>query len=200
MLAKGRLRPSSLIVRNGPSQTSSRNPLPVCASLKADRASVTAVARIPKLQPQQNQLKGAWGSGALLGGGEFDLRKSRSTTLSPANDSWILISYRSPSWPGLLVPGRLPVHIWPRKLMWAFEWHDTQQDLILTRGEPWFYVFFEGNGPARTIRLVEAAETDALTKYCQGIDGVVGFINRSYSLFSVAKQRRPDRLLVPRGR
>lgn len=37
-----------------------------------------------------------------------------------------------------MISGRFPIHIWPRHLMWTFEWHDTSQDLVLTRGQPWF--------------------------------------------------------------
>jgi hypothetical protein len=51
--------------------------------------------------------------------------------------------FRDPPWPGLVIGGRIPVHIWPRPLSWAFEWCDMKKDLILTRGEPWFYVRFE---------------------------------------------------------
>jgi hypothetical protein len=31
--------------------------------------------------------------------------------------------------PGLMVPGRFPVDIWPRHLMWAFEWYALDQPL-----------------------------------------------------------------------
>ena len=108
------------------------------------------------------------------------------------------LHYRDPSWPGLLVGGRFPIHIWPRKLNWGFEWHDTQRDLILKRGEPWFYLRFEGPDANRPIRMLEAELTPDLAEYFAGIDGVVKYVNRTFSLFPVAQQRRPKKLLVPR--
>ena len=111
-----------------------------------------------------------------------------------------LMHYRDPPLPGILIGGRMPIHVWPRTLSWAFEWHDTTKDLLLTRGEPWFYLKFDGNGVNRAIKLIEAEETAALSAYCRGIDGVAGFVNKTYSLFSTAKRRRPTRLLIPRQR
>ena len=32
--------------------------------------------------------------------------------------------YFAKPWPGVMIAGRLPIHIWPRKMMWAFEWFD----------------------------------------------------------------------------
>ena len=29
--------------------------------------------------------------------------------------------------PGVFIGGRLPIHIWPRHMMWAFEWHEPKQ-------------------------------------------------------------------------
>lgn len=66
------------------------------------------------------------------------------------------LDYNESAWPGVLISGRFPTHIWPRQLMWAFEWHDTSKDLILARGSPWFYVRFEAHDPSRPVRLVEA--------------------------------------------
>ena len=51
--------------------------------------------------------------------------------------------YLPAPWPGTLFGGRFPIHVWPRPLMWAFEWHDVSKDLVLRRGDPWFYAGFE---------------------------------------------------------
>ena len=95
-----------------------------------------------------------------------------------------------------MIGGRFPTHIWPRILMWAFEWHDTTQDLVLRRGEPWFYIRFETMDPSRQVRLVEAEMTPELRAYCNGMDGVVNYVNRTFSLFQTAERRRPPKLLV----
>ena len=100
--------------------------------------------------------------------------------------------------PGVLISGRFPVHIWPRPMMWAFEWHDTSKNLVLRRGQPWFYVRFETHDPARATRLVEAEITPPVQRYIDEISGVTNYVNRTYSLFERARQRRPERLLVPR--
>jgi len=108
--------------------------------------------------------------------------------------------YRSPSWPGVLIGGRLPIHIWPRALMWAFEWHDPKQDLILKRGEPWFYVRFETEDPSRPVKLVEAERTPEVKEYLGGLSAVANYVNRTFSLFSTARERRPKTLLTPKRR
>ena len=108
--------------------------------------------------------------------------------------------FRTPSLPGRLISGRLPIHIWPRPMMWAFEWIDTTRELELERGEPWFYVHFETHHPARQVRLVEAELTPQLKEYMQGARAVTNYVNRTYSLFKIASQRRPQRLLSKKVR
>lgn len=106
------------------------------------------------------------------------------------------LDYADPAWPGLIIAGRFPVHIWPRHLMWAFEWHDTSKDLIVKRGDPWFYVRFETDDPSRPVRVVEAEETPEIRAYINSISGVTNYVNRTFSLFDKAKARRPKTLLV----
>ncbi len=110
------------------------------------------------------------------------------------------LNYQSHRWPGLVVGGRVPIHIWPQRLSWAFEWHDLQTDLILRRGDPWFYVQFEGPSPNHRIRMVEADLTPAVAEYLAGMDGVTDYVNQTFSLFSVAKVRRPERILIQKKR
>lgn len=106
------------------------------------------------------------------------------------------LHYREPSWPGIVVGGRIPIDIWPRMLTWAFEWYNTDKELILKQNEPWFYCRFETVHPARHVRLVEAELTPELKKYLAGISGVVNYVNGTYSLFATAQKRRPERLLA----
>ena len=108
--------------------------------------------------------------------------------------------YKAPAWPGLLIGGRFPIHNWPRSLMWAFEWWDTARDLIIKRGEPWFYLRFETQDPARPQRLVEAEMTPELREYCRGLDGITNYVNQTYQVMETAAQRRPPRLLHRRER
>jgi hypothetical protein len=108
--------------------------------------------------------------------------------------------YRPTGWPGLMISGRFPVHIWPRQLMWAFEWISLDQPLVLERGEPWFYARFETTDPSRQVRLIEAELTDALREHIRGMSAVTNYVSQTYSLFKVAVQRRPKRLLFPKRR
>ncbi|MEC9346960.1 MAG: hypothetical protein VYB54_12095 [Pseudomonadota bacterium] len=105
-------------------------------------------------------------------------------------------SYTGRMWPGLMIGGRLPIHIWPRPMMWAFEWYDTTKDLVLRRGEPWFYMRFESDDPRRPIRLVEAVKDERLETYMRGLNSVTNYVGRTFSLFQVAEQRRPPKLLT----
>lgn len=109
------------------------------------------------------------------------------------------LDFIDPAWPGVPISGRFPIHIWPRHLMWAFEWHDTTRELVLSRGQPWFYVRFETQDPARSVRLVEAEMTPGLERYIEAIGGVTNYVNRTYSLFERAKKRRPKTLLVKKA-
>jgi hypothetical protein len=112
------------------------------------------------------------------------------TQLSP------FMHYRKQPLPGTIFGGRFPLNIWPRPLMWAFEWHEPEKDIILRRGEPLFYCQFESNDPARPIQLVEAELTAELQKYLDQIGGVVNYVNQTFGLFEAAEALRPKRLLV----
>jgi len=108
--------------------------------------------------------------------------------------------FQNPPLPGVMVGGRLPIHIWPRPMMWAFEWYDMSRELVLRRGEPWFYMHFETQDPTRHVRLVEADLTAEVKEYLSGLSSVTNYVNRTFSLFDTAKSRRPRALLVPKKR
>lgn len=101
---------------------------------------------------------------------------------------------------GVQMGGRFPIHIWPRPMSWAFEWYDISKPLKLKRGEPWFYVHFETENPSSRVRLVEQEETAELGEYIDSIADVSKYVNQTYSLFSEAQRRRPDRLVSPKNR
>jgi hypothetical protein len=103
--------------------------------------------------------------------------------------------YYANPWPGVLIGGRLPIHIWPRQMMWAFEWFEPSKPLVLRRGEPWFYVRFETFDPTRPVRLFEAELTPEFRDYKNGLSAVANYVNRTYSLFKTAESRRPKTLL-----
>lgn len=107
--------------------------------------------------------------------------------------------YRRDPLPGTIFGGRFPVNVWPRPLMWAFEWHEPERDIVLRRGEPLFYVQFEGEGPDRPVQMVEAERTPALLEYMEKISGVVNYVNQTFGLFKAAEAIRPPKLLTPRG-
>ena len=108
--------------------------------------------------------------------------------------------YRRDPLPGTIFGGRFPLNIWPRPLMWAFEWHEPEKDIVLKRGEPLFYVQFEGEGPERPVQVVEAERTPELHKYMEQIGGVVNYVNHTFGLFKAAEALRPAKLLTPKVR
>lgn len=108
--------------------------------------------------------------------------------------------YRRDPLPGTIFGGRFPINIWPRPIMWAFEWHEPERDLILRRGEPLFYLQFEAQGPDRPIQMIEAARTPELLAYMESLSGVVNYVNQTFALFRAAEDRRPARLLRPKDR
>ena len=107
--------------------------------------------------------------------------------------------YRRDSLPGTIFGGRFPVSIWPRPLMWAFEWHEPDRDIVLKRGEPLFYVQFEGDQADRPVQLVEAEKTAELQAYLDHVSGAVNYVNQTFSLFKAAEAARPAKLLKPKG-
>ena len=97
--------------------------------------------------------------------------------------------------PGTIFGGRFPINVWPRPLMWAFEWHDIDRPLKINRGDPLFYVTFETTPQDRSIVCVETELTDELNDYMELISGAVNYVNQS--LFEAAEQRRPETLIKP---
>jgi hypothetical protein len=102
--------------------------------------------------------------------------------------------------PGTIFGGRFPINVWPRPMMWAFEWHDQQKPLNLKRGDPLFYVHFETLPQERSVQLVEAERTPELAEYLDLISGAVNYVNQTFSLFKAAAERRPATLLKPLSR
>lgn len=108
--------------------------------------------------------------------------------------------YRPSPLPGTIFGGRFPLNVWPRPLMWAFEWHEPEKDIVLRRGEPLFYCQFEAEGPDRPVQVVEAERTPELQKYMDQIGGVVNYVNQTFALFKSAEALRPAKLLTPKIR
>ncbi|SEC55716.1 hypothetical protein [Rhodobacter sp. 24-YEA-8] len=116
------------------------------------------------------------------------------TQLSP------FMHYRADPLPGTIFGGRFPISVWPRPLMWAFEWHEPQKDLVLRRGEPLFYVQFEGMDPSRAVQVIAAERTAELDTYIDQIGGAVNYVNQTFGLFKAAEALRPKKLLTPKAR
>lgn len=105
--------------------------------------------------------------------------------------------YSEVQMPRTIFGGRFAINNWPRPLMWAFEWHDPTQDVILKRGQPWFCVTFETLPQDRSVSLVEAELTPDLEKFMDHTSAAVNYVNQSFSLFKDAEHSRPETLLVP---
>lgn len=99
--------------------------------------------------------------------------------------------------PGTIFGGRFPINVWPRPLMWAFEWHDTSMPLRINRGDPLFYVGFETTPQERPVTVVETELTQELDDYMEMISGAVNYVNQTFSLFQAAEERRPETLIKP---
>jgi hypothetical protein len=98
------------------------------------------------------------------------------------------LDYKKDRWPGVVTTGRFQFDIWPRVLSWAFEWHELSKDLVLRKGEPWFYVMFEGKNPSEQIELLEAVDTPELQKYKASLEDVVKFVSNPFSLKDRARE------------
>jgi hypothetical protein len=113
------------------------------------------------------------------------------TQLSP------FMHYSSEPLPGTIFGGRFPIDVWPRTLMWAFEWREPKKDLKLKRGDPLFYCMFEGDRPDRAIQIMRAEKTPELQSYLKHISATANFINQTFQLFKEAEKIRPETLLKP---
>jgi hypothetical protein len=105
--------------------------------------------------------------------------------------------YQKEPLPGTIFGGRFPIHVWPRPIMWAFEWHDTTKPIRIARGEPLFYATFETAPQDRSVVMVETEETPELKEYMELISGAVNYVNQTFSLFEAAEERRPPVLVKP---
>ncbi len=106
----------------------------------------------------------------------------------------------SHAWPGTLFAGRFPIDVWPRHLMFAFEWHNIEKPLVIKRGEPMFYAYFEFDNPERNFQLVEVEKTEEVVEYLTAISGAVNYVNQSFSLFKDARRIRPQTLVHQKKR
>ena len=58
---------------------------------------------------------------------------------------------------------------------------------------------FEGPDPSASVRLFEAEKTPDLAAYIDSITDVTNFVNRTFSLFKTARERRPEKLVQPKA-
>ena len=108
--------------------------------------------------------------------------------------------YRAEQMPGTMFGGRFPINLWPRPLMWAFEWHDVSKPLKIARGEPLFYALFETEPQDRAVQVIEAERTPELDEYLELVSGAVNYVNQTFSLFKAAEERRPSTLVKAKER
>ena len=99
--------------------------------------------------------------------------------------------------PGTIFGGRFPINVWPRPLMWAFEWREPEKPIKIARGDPLFYATFETMPQDRSVAMSEAVVTPELEDYMELISGAVNYVNQTFSLFEAAEARRPAKLLTP---
>ncbi len=105
--------------------------------------------------------------------------------------------FQKQPFPGTIFGGRFPINVWPRPLMWAFEWHASDQPLVIKRGDPLFYVGFETMPQDRGVVVSETEVTPDLMAYMDMISGAVNYVNKTFSLFEAAEERRPSKLVNP---
>ena len=110
------------------------------------------------------------------------------------------MDFKGDRWPGVVTTGRFRFDYWPRTLSWAFEWHDLSKDLVLKKGEPWFYLTFEHDDPDRDLEFVEAINTPELIAYRESLTDVVKFVFNPFGLKERALERRPPVLLKERSK
>ncbi len=107
------------------------------------------------------------------------------------------LHYQRDPFPGTIFGGRFPINVWPRPLMWAFEWRDLEKPLRVARGDPLFYATFETLPQDRSVVVSETEVTPELTEYMEMISGAVNYVNQTFSLFEAAEARRPAQLVTP---
>lgn len=100
-------------------------------------------------------------------------------------------------WPGSIISGRFPITNWPRILNFAFEFDDFENPLHLRRGQPLCYIFFEGADPNRSVKVVQAKNSDAVKEFRKGIDGAPKYASNTFAIMKEAKKRRPKTLVEP---
>ena len=105
--------------------------------------------------------------------------------------------YQKTPFPGTIFGGRFPINVWPRPLMWAFEWHDIEKPLKVSRGDPLFYAQFETIPQDRSVVVSETEVTPELHDYMEHISGAVNYVNQTFSLFEAAEAARPAKLVNP---
>lgn len=100
------------------------------------------------------------------------------------------------TWPGQMIAGRFEITNWPRILNFAFEFSDLNSCLELRRGQPLCYFMFEGDNPDRSVRLVQAKQTEEVRQFRKGIDGMPKYTSNTFSVMDEASRRRPRNLVI----
>jgi hypothetical protein len=83
-----------------------------------------------------------------------------------------------------LIEGCFQIDRWTRPLSWAVEWADTQRDIILRRGDPWFAVDFM-IPPISSPKMRKMAVDQALREEILSTKDVASYIRGTFSLQKV---------------
>jgi predicted RNA binding protein YcfA (HicA-like mRNA interferase family) len=94
-----------------------------------------------------------------------------------------------------LISGRFPIHSWVRPISWAVEWVDVEQDIVLTRGQPWFSVDFEAYDPRKKLRLRQVEMSAEAKRQLLGAKNVASMVRGTTSLFDTALRRMRSPLI-----
>lgn len=83
--------------------------------------------------------------------------------------------------PGLVMCGEFRAQAWPRPLAFAFEWYDIARPLVISRGEPLFYVSFVRPIGSQT-RLIEIEKSLEIQAQQERIGGVAAHVRHTGQL------------------
>jgi hypothetical protein len=98
---------------------------------------------------------------------------------------------KSRSLPGRIIPGEFDIFSWQRIMSYSFEWLNTDEDFILEKGDPLYYVRFRSKKPSDTFQIVRIEETEDLRKAIDRCtDSKLYYVGKAWNLMKINRMLR----------
>jgi len=89
-----------------------------------------------------------------------------------------------------VIQGRYNIHDWQRPINWSIEWMDTEQDLVIKRGQALFQILFESSEFDSKIELVHKNRDQNIDRAIKSTQDINKLTHGTFSVIKESSKQR----------